>query len=58
MILRFCLRRIFIRLILGQWRRAPNGRLVILKGANHMVFASNPQDVLRESLSFADFLPP
>ena len=37
---------------------APNGRLVILKGANHMVFASNPQDVLRESLSFADFLPP
>lgn len=37
---------------------APNGRLVILKGANHMVFASNPQDVLRESLSFADSLPP
>jgi pimeloyl-ACP methyl ester carboxylesterase len=37
---------------------APNGRLVILKGANHMVFASNPQDVLREILSFADSLPP
>jgi pimeloyl-ACP methyl ester carboxylesterase len=37
---------------------APNGRLVILKGANHMVFASNPQDVIRESLSFADSLPP
>ena len=37
---------------------APNGRLVILQGANHMVFASNPQDVLRESLSFADSLPP
>jgi pimeloyl-ACP methyl ester carboxylesterase len=37
---------------------APNGRLVILKGASHMVFASNPQDVLRESLSFADSLPP
>jgi non-heme chloroperoxidase len=37
---------------------APNGRLVILKGASHMVFASNPQDVLRESLSFADPLPP
>lgn len=36
---------------------APNGRLVILKGASHMVFASNPQDVLRESLSFADSLP-
>src|SRR5580692_8081092 len=32
---------------------APNGRLVILQGASHMVFASNPQDVLRESLSFA-----
>jgi pimeloyl-ACP methyl ester carboxylesterase len=37
---------------------APNGRLVILQGASHMVFASNPQDVLRESLSFADSLPP
>ena len=36
---------------------APNGRLVILQGASHMVFASNPQDVLRESLSFADSLP-
>ena len=36
----------------------PNGRLVILQGASHMVFASNPQDVLRESLSFADSLPP
>jgi non-heme chloroperoxidase len=37
---------------------APNGRLVILQGASHMVFASNPQDVLRESLSFANSLPP
>jgi non-heme chloroperoxidase len=37
---------------------APNGRLVILQGASHMVFASNPQDVLRESLSFAGSLPP
>jgi non-heme chloroperoxidase len=37
---------------------APNGRLVILQGASHMVFASNPQDVLRESVSFADSLPP
>jgi non-heme chloroperoxidase len=36
---------------------APNGRLVILRGAKHMVFASNPQDVLRESLSFAHALP-
>jgi non-heme chloroperoxidase len=35
---------------------APNGRLVILQGASHMVFASNPQDVLRESLNFADSL--
>ena len=26
---------------------APNGRLVILQGASHAVFASNPQDVLR-----------
>ena len=37
---------------------APNGRLVILQGASHMVFVSNPQDVLRESLSFAHSLPP
>jgi len=37
---------------------APNGRLVILQGASHNVFTSNPQDVLRESLSFADSLPP
>ena len=37
---------------------APNGRFVILQGASHMVFASNPQDVLRESLSFAKSLPP
>lgn len=37
---------------------APNGRLVILQGASHMVFASNPQDVLRESLDFAHSLPP
>ena len=37
---------------------APNGRLVILQGARHMVFASNPQDVLRETLSFAGSLPP
>jgi hypothetical protein len=37
---------------------APNGRLSILQGASHMVFASNPQDVLRESLMFADSLPP
>ena len=37
---------------------APNGRLVILRGAKHMVFASNPQDVLRETLSFANSLPP
>ena len=37
---------------------APNGRLVILHGASHYVFTSNPQDVLRESLSFADSLPP
>jgi non-heme chloroperoxidase len=37
---------------------APNGRLVVLQGASHMVFASNPQDVLRESLSFAGSLPP
>jgi non-heme chloroperoxidase len=37
---------------------APNGRLVILHGARHNVFTSNPQDVLRESLSFADSLPP
>ncbi|HEY6618616.1 MAG TPA: alpha/beta hydrolase [Steroidobacteraceae bacterium] len=37
---------------------APNGRLVILQGANHMLFASNPQDVLRETLNFADSLPP
>jgi pimeloyl-ACP methyl ester carboxylesterase len=37
---------------------APNGRLVILQGASHMVYASNPQDVLRESLSFVDSLPP
>jgi non-heme chloroperoxidase len=37
---------------------APKGRLVILQGASHLVFASNPQDVLRESLSFADSLPP
>lgn len=36
---------------------APNGRLVILQGASHMLFASNPQDVLRESLSFANSLP-
>jgi non-heme chloroperoxidase len=37
---------------------APNGRLMILQGASHMVFASNPQDVLRESLNFANSLPP
>jgi pimeloyl-ACP methyl ester carboxylesterase len=37
---------------------APNGRLVILQGARHYVFVSNPQDVLRETLSFADSLPP
>ena len=37
---------------------APNGRLVILQGASHFVFASNPQDVLRETLSFANSLPP
>jgi pimeloyl-ACP methyl ester carboxylesterase len=37
---------------------APNRRLVILKGASHMVFASNPENVLRESLSLADSLPP
>ena len=37
---------------------APNGRLVILHGARHNVFTSNPQDVLRESLSFADSLAP
>jgi non-heme chloroperoxidase len=37
---------------------APNGRLVVLQGASHMVYASNPQDLLRESLSFADALPP
>ena len=37
---------------------APNGRLVVLKGAKHMEFASNPQDVLRETLSFANSLPP
>jgi pimeloyl-ACP methyl ester carboxylesterase len=36
---------------------ALNGHLVILQGASHMVFASNPQDVLRESLSFANSLP-
>ena len=37
---------------------APNGRLVILSGASHMVFASNPNDLPRESLSFADSLSP
>jgi pimeloyl-ACP methyl ester carboxylesterase len=37
---------------------APNGRLVILQGASHYVFISNPQDVLREALRFADSLPP
>jgi hypothetical protein len=37
---------------------APNGRLVVLQGASHMVFASNPQDVLRESLRFADSFRP
>jgi pimeloyl-ACP methyl ester carboxylesterase len=43
----------------GRFRSdAPNGRLVILQGASHFVFASNPQDVLRETLSFADSLPP
>jgi non-heme chloroperoxidase len=36
---------------------APNGRLVILQGASHNLFTSNPQDVLRESLSFAVSLP-
>jgi non-heme chloroperoxidase len=37
---------------------APKGRLVILHGASHFVFLSNPQDVLRETLSFAQSLPP
>lgn len=37
---------------------APNGHLVVLQGASHMVFASNPQDALRETLSFAESLPP
>jgi non-heme chloroperoxidase len=37
---------------------APNGHLVILRGASHFVFLSNPQDVLRESVSFAKSLPP
>jgi pimeloyl-ACP methyl ester carboxylesterase len=37
---------------------APNGRLVILQGASHYVFTSNPQDVLREASRFADSLPP
>ena len=37
---------------------APNGRLVILQGASHIVFASNPQDVLRETLIFARSLSP
>jgi non-heme chloroperoxidase len=37
---------------------APNGRLVIVQGASHFVFASNPQDVLRETLSFASSLSP
>jgi non-heme chloroperoxidase len=37
---------------------APNGRLVILQGASHFVFVSNPQDVLRESLSFTESLAP
>jgi non-heme chloroperoxidase len=37
---------------------APNGRLVVVQGASHMVFASNPQDVLRETLNFTHSLPP
>jgi len=36
---------------------APNGRLSILQGASHFVFLSNPQDVLRETLRFAESLP-
>ncbi len=35
---------------------APNGRLVVLQGASHFVFASNAQDVLREAVMFSESL--
>ena len=37
---------------------APHGRLVIIKGASHQVFASNPEEVLQQTLNFAATLPP
>jgi pimeloyl-ACP methyl ester carboxylesterase len=37
---------------------APKGRLVILQGASHMIFASNPDEVVREILTFNNSLAP
>lgn len=36
---------------------APHGRVVIIKGASHQMFASNPNEVLKETQQFAASLP-